>query len=167
MLILEFQRKFAFLAHRGLHVHISRLVGLPWDASPYLWHENLPSSTPTYHNANRINAIRISAAPWFAEFKWLPREVIYHCSTIGSISLATKRNSTVMTTYSLAWSRDNSSGYGLDDGVRFSAGARDFSLLHTVQNGSGTHTAFSTMNTRGSSPGGKAAGVWNWSLTCI
>jgi hypothetical protein len=66
--------------------------------------------TPTYHNVNRINAIRISAASWFAAFKCLPREVIYHCSTTHSISLATKRHSTVIKTYIFALSPDNSIG---------------------------------------------------------
>jgi hypothetical protein len=51
--------------------------------------------------------------------------------------------------------------YGLDDrgsGVRFPAGAGNFSLHHRVQNGSGVHTASYPMDTRGSFPGGKAAG---------
>jgi hypothetical protein len=50
--------------------------------------------------------------------------------------------------------------YGLDDlgsGVRFPAGAGNFSLHHRVQNGSGAHPASYPMGTRGSFPGGKAA----------
>jgi hypothetical protein len=63
-------------------------------------------------------------------------------------------------------SRDSSVGialgYGLDDRgsrVRFQAGARSFSLHHRVQNGSGAHPASYPMGTRGSFPGGKAAGA--------
>jgi hypothetical protein len=53
-------------------------------------------------------------------------------------------------------------GYGLDDRgsrVRFPPGAGDFSLVHRVQNGSGAHLASYPMGTRGSFPGGKAAGA--------
>jgi hypothetical protein len=64
------------------------------------------------------------------------------------------------------WSRDSSVGialgYGLDDRgskVRFPAWAGNFSLHHRVQNGSGTHPASYLMGTRGSFPGGKAAGA--------
>jgi hypothetical protein len=49
-------------------------------------------------------------------------------------------------------------GYGVDDrssGVRFPAGAGNFSLHHCVQKGSGANPAC----TRGSFPGGKAAGA--------
>jgi hypothetical protein len=42
--------------------------------------------------------------------------------------------------------------------VRFLAGAGNFSLHHRVQNGSGAHPASYPMGTRGSFPGGKAAG---------
>jgi hypothetical protein len=63
-------------------------------------------------------------------------------------------------------SRDSSvgmaTGYGLDDrmiGVRFSAGARNFSLHHRVQNGSGVQPASHPMGIRGSFSGGKAAGA--------
>jgi hypothetical protein len=52
-------------------------------------------------------------------------------------------------------------GYGLDDGgsrFRFPARAGNFSLHHSVQNGSGVHPAFYPMGIRGSFPGGKAAG---------
>jgi hypothetical protein len=55
-------------------------------------------------------------------------------------------------------------GYGLDDRgsrVRFPAGAGNFSLHHRVKNGSGAHPASYPMGTRGSSPGGKAAGAWS------
>jgi hypothetical protein len=63
-------------------------------------------------------------------------------------------------------SRDSSVGialgYGLDDrgsGVRFPARTWNFSLNHSVQNGSGAHPASYPMGTRGSFPGGKAAGA--------
>jgi hypothetical protein len=41
-------------------------------------------------------------------------------------------------------------------GVRFPAGARDFTTLHNVQTSSGVHLASCTMGTAGSFPGGKA-----------
>jgi len=44
------------------------------------------------------------------------------------------------------------------------AGAENFSLLHRAQNGSGVHPASYPVETRGSFPGGKAAGVWSWPL---
>jgi hypothetical protein len=53
-------------------------------------------------------------------------------------------------------------GYGLDDRgsrVRFPAGAGNFSLNHRIQNVSGAHPASYPMGTRGSFPGGKAAGA--------
>jgi hypothetical protein len=52
--------------------------------------------------------------------------------------------------------------YGLDyrgSRVRFPTGARSFSLHRRVQNGSGAHPASYPMSTRGSFPGGKAAGA--------
>jgi hypothetical protein len=52
-------------------------------------------------------------------------------------------------------------GYGLDDRgsrVRFPVGAGNFSLHQRVYNGSGAHAASYPMGTRGSFPGGKAAG---------
>jgi hypothetical protein len=52
--------------------------------------------------------------------------------------------------------------YGLDDWgsrVRFPAGAANFSLHHRVQNGYGAHPASYPMGTKGSFPGGKAAGA--------
>jgi hypothetical protein len=65
-------------------------------------------------------------------------------------------------------SRDSSVGiavvYGLDDRgsrARFSAKAGNYSLHHRVQNGSGAHPASYPMGTRGSFPGGKAAGAWS------
>jgi hypothetical protein len=61
-------------------------------------------------------------------------------------------------------------GYGLDDRgsrFRFLAGAGNFSLHHRVQNGSGAPSASYSMGTRGSFPGGKAAGSWSWPLTSI
>jgi hypothetical protein len=53
-------------------------------------------------------------------------------------------------------------GYGLDDRgsrVRFPAGAGNFSLHTRVQSGSGVHPVSYPMGTRGSFPGGKAAGA--------
>jgi hypothetical protein len=53
-------------------------------------------------------------------------------------------------------------GYGLDDRgsrVRVPAGAGNFFLHHSVQNGSGAHPASYPMGTRGSFPGGKRAGA--------
>jgi hypothetical protein len=62
-------------------------------------------------------------------------------------------------------SHDSSVGtalrYGLDyrgSRIRFPAGAGNFSLHHSVQNGSGAHAASYPVGTRGSFPGGKAAG---------
>jgi hypothetical protein len=53
-------------------------------------------------------------------------------------------------------------GYRLDDRdskVRFPVGAGNFSLHHRVQNGSGAYPASYPMGTKGSFPGGKAAGA--------
>jgi hypothetical protein len=62
-------------------------------------------------------------------------------------------------------SRDSSVSIETDDGlnnrmigVRFPAGAGNFSLLHSVQTGSGVHPASYPMSTGGSLPRGKAAG---------
>jgi hypothetical protein len=52
------------------------------------------------------------------------------------------------------------SDYELDDrviGVRFPAGAEDFSSILCVQTGSGAHPASCTMGTGGPFPGGKSA----------
>jgi hypothetical protein len=71
-------------------------------------------------------------------------------------------------------SRDSSAciatGYGLDDrmiGVRFPAGAGNFSLQHRIQTGSGAHLPSYPVGTEGPFPGGKAAGAWSWPLTSI
>jgi hypothetical protein len=59
-------------------------------------------------------------------------------------------------------------GYELDDRgsrVRFPEGAGNFSLHRRVQNGSGAHPASYPMGSRGSFPGGKAAGAQSWPLT--
>jgi hypothetical protein len=53
-------------------------------------------------------------------------------------------------------------GYRLDNRgsrVRFPVGAGNFSLHCCVQNGSGAHPASYPMGSRGSFPGGKAAGA--------
>jgi hypothetical protein len=62
-------------------------------------------------------------------------------------------------------SRDSSVGivlgYGIDDRgsrIRFPVRTGNFSLHHSVQNSSGAHPASYPMGTRGSFPGGKAAG---------
>jgi len=44
-------------------------------------------------------------------------------------------------------------------GVRFPAGAGNFSLRHRVQNGTGSHPASYPMGIGDSFPGGKAAGA--------
>jgi hypothetical protein len=44
-------------------------------------------------------------------------------------------------------------------GVQFSAGTGNFSLYHRVQNGSGAQRVSYPVGTRGSFPGGKAAGA--------
>jgi hypothetical protein len=52
--------------------------------------------------------------------------------------------------------------YGLDDRssrVRFPAGTGNFSLHQRVQNGFGAHPASYPTGTRGSFPGGRAAGA--------
>jgi hypothetical protein len=46
--------------------------------------------------------------------------------------------------------------------VNIPVGARNFSLHRRVQNGSGAHPTTYPMGTRGSFPGGKAAGEWSW-----
>jgi hypothetical protein len=40
-------------------------------------------------------------------------------------------------------------GYGLDGGIRFSVASKDFSVLHSVQTGSGAYPASYTMGTGG------------------
>jgi hypothetical protein len=45
------------------------------------------------------------------------------------------------------------------DGIQFPPGAKDFSLLRSVQTGSGAHPVSYTMGSGGSFPGGKAAGA--------
>jgi hypothetical protein len=67
---------------------------------------------------------------------------------------------------------DSSVGIALDYGldfrgsrVRFPAGAGNFSLHHRVQTDTGAYPASYPMGTRGSFPGGKAAGLWSWPLT--
>jgi hypothetical protein len=69
-------------------------------------------------------------------------------------------------------SRDSSVGialgyelHDLGSRVRFPAGTGNFSLHHGAQNGSGAHPTSYPMGTRGSFPGGKAAGAWSWPLT--
>jgi hypothetical protein len=52
-------------------------------------------------------------------------------------------------------------------GVPVPAGAENFSLHHLVQTGSGAHPACYPMRTRGSFPGNKVAGSWDWQLTSV
>jgi hypothetical protein len=54
-------------------------------------------------------------------------------------------------------------GYGLDE----SWWGQEFSILHSVQTGSGVHPTSYPMGTGGFFPGGKAVGAWNWPLTSI
>jgi len=58
-------------------------------------------------------------------------------------------------------------GYGVDDRVKFPAGAMMwfFSLDHHVQTGSGTHPASYPSCAGRSFRGGKPAGAWSWPLT--
>jgi hypothetical protein len=49
--------------------------------------------------------------------------------------------------------------------VRYAAGARNFSLLHSVKTGSEGHRAPYPIGTRGSFLGDKAAEAWSWALT--
>jgi hypothetical protein len=57
-------------------------------------------------------------------------------------------------TLSIEWSRDSSVGIAMGStaGLRFPTGPSDFSPLHSVQTGSGTHPAPYTMNTRACFP---------------
>jgi hypothetical protein len=75
-------------------------------------------------------------------------------------------HNTKRTIHNARKSRDSSvdiaTDYGLDVrmiGVRFPAGAGNFSLRHRVQTGSGAHAASYAMGTGGSFPGSKAAGA--------
>jgi hypothetical protein len=70
------------------------------------------------------------------------------------------------TFYKRTGSRDSSVGIALDCGLvdrdsrfRFLAGAGNFPLHHSVQNGSGAHPASYPIGTRGSFLGGNAAGL--------
>jgi hypothetical protein len=59
-------------------------------------------------------------------------------------------------------------GYRLEDrgsGFRFSAGARNFSVLHRVRTGSGVYSASYIAGTGDIFPRSKAAGAWSWTLT--
>jgi hypothetical protein len=47
-------------------------------------------------------------------------------------------------------------------GVRFSAGSKDFSLIHSVKTNSVAHLVSYPVGTRGSFPGDKAAWDWSW-----
>jgi hypothetical protein len=71
-------------------------------------------------------------------------------------------------------SRDSSvgiaTGYGLDErkiGVRFIAGAGNFSPRHHVKTGSGAHPAFYPMGTGGYFPEGKVGGELSGPFTAI
>jgi len=61
-------------------------------------------------------------------------------------------------------------GYGLDDRgsrVLLPARAGNFSLQHSVQNGTGAHPASYPMGNGSSFPRGKVAGAWIGPLTSI
>jgi hypothetical protein len=64
-------------------------------------------------------------------------------------------------TYIFIRSRDSLVGVetGWTAGVRFPAGARYFSIFHSVQTGFRAHPAFYRMSTGGFFPGGKATWV--------
>jgi hypothetical protein len=101
--------------------------------------------------------------PHFSSF-WMSSEQRkrHHQTQFGPFS-SVNRIGTVYSVLTEAW-------YGLDDRgsrVRFPAGAGNFSLHYSVQNGSGAHPTSYPMGTRGSFPGGKAAGAWSWPLTSI
>jgi hypothetical protein len=51
--------------------------------------------------------------------------------------------------------------------VRIPAGAGNFSLHHSVQNGYGAHPACYPMSIMGSFPADKAVGAWSWPPTSI
>jgi hypothetical protein len=71
------------------------------------------------------------------------------------------------TTTAATTNNNNNNGAGLAQqratgwtaGVRFSVGARDFSLLHSVETASGAHPASYLMGTGGLFPWDKAAGA--------
>jgi hypothetical protein len=52
-------------------------------------------------------------------------------------------------------------------GLRFPAWERDFSPLHSVQTGSGAHSASYAVDSGGFVSWGRATGAWSWPLTCI
>jgi hypothetical protein len=58
-------------------------------------------------------------------------------------------------------SRDSSVGIetGWTSGIRFPAGSRNVFLLYSAQTGLGAQSAFYSMGTGGSFPGGKAVGA--------
>jgi hypothetical protein len=68
-------------------------------------------------------------------------------------------------------SRDNSvgiaTGYELDGRGWIPDRGRDFSLLHSVQSGSGAHLTSHAMGTGNSFLGGKAAGSSSWPFTIL
>jgi hypothetical protein len=68
----------------------------------------------------------------------------------------------IFKTYLLLFHRSSSvgivSGYGLEAGVPFPAGLRDYSPLHSVQTGSGAHPASNLLRTVAHSPGVKRLG---------
>jgi hypothetical protein len=102
-------------------------------------------------------------------FEWQSRNTFHsHLLLVNSPPLRGASRQNLIVTFFLQ-SRDSSVGmalgYGLDDRgprVRFPAGTGNFSLQHRVQNGSGAHPASCPLGTRGSFPGGKAAGAWSW-----
>jgi hypothetical protein len=69
------------------------------------------------------------------------------------------------------WMKNNDSWVGTTtgwtSGVRFKAGTRGLYLLHSIQACSEAYSAYYPTGTRGSFPGGKAAGAWSWPLPSI
>jgi hypothetical protein len=86
----------------------------------------------------------------------------YRSSSVAPV-LTRRNQSTLNATFFFNRNRVSSvsivSDYGLDNltiGVRFPAGAKDFSSNLYVQTDSGAHPASCTVGTRGPFPGGKA-----------
>jgi hypothetical protein len=132
---------------------------------------------------NQIVTCRCGSGPSFrmnADWcldHWIPAPwILSHCicSVKRILLCALSNDANLHSLLERGGSRDSSVGialgYGLDDRgsrVRFPAGVGNFSLHHRVHNVSGVHPASYPMGTRGSFPGGKAAGAWSWPLTSI
>jgi hypothetical protein len=111
-----------------------------------------------------FNVQQFSAQPRVLQFLHISKYTLPRLLTVAGTFLKSEWSFTFHPSRSK--SRDSSVGialgYGLDDRgsrVRFPEGAGNFFLHYRVQNGSGAHLASYPMGTRGSFPGGKAAGV--------